>query len=90
MSWYQLQQVGDFIAFTADDRAVFSDDYRSSSVTPTMHALAGVDHWFTRRLGVNVEGRYSIASAEPKDDFLDWDRIDLSGLQIGVGVSFRW
>jgi hypothetical protein len=39
---------------------------------------------------MNVEGRYAFGSAEPDDDFASWDSIDLSGLQMGIGLALRW
>jgi len=86
---YRLQQEGDFV--DESDMSIFTDDFRSKGAAFTAHLLAGVDHWFSPRVGLNVEGRYMHGSAAPEGDFSgDWDRIDLSGLQAGIGLSFRW
>jgi hypothetical protein len=87
LSWYRLQQVGDFVA---DDLAVFFDDYRSSDLAPTLQGSVGVDYWLSNRFGLNLEGRYLHASATPVDDFVDWERLDLSGMQLAVGATLRW
>jgi hypothetical protein len=87
LAWYRLQQFGDFVA---DDFSIFTASWQSSGRTPIGHLFAGVDHWFTPRLGMNVEGRYAFGSAEPDDDFASWDSIDLSGLQMGIGLALRW
>jgi hypothetical protein len=87
IAWYRLEQEGDFVS---DDLTIFRAQFRSSGSTAVGHAFAGVDHWFTPRVGLNVEGRYTMGSASPSDDFSTWDSIDLSGAQLGVGLTVRW
>jgi len=87
-AWYQLRQHGDFVSQT--DLSIFSDDWESKGRTTVGHLFGGVDHWFTPRLGLNLEGRYTFGSAKPDNDFLGWDSVDLSGLQVGVGLALRW
>ncbi|MGH7447021.1 MAG: outer membrane protein, partial [Longimicrobiales bacterium] len=88
MAWYRLKQEGDFV--DADDLSIFTAEFESSGRTPVGHVFAGVDHWFTPRLGLNIEGRYTFGSATGSDDFADYDNIDVSGLQMGVGLALRW
>lgn len=90
---YRLQQEGDFVDET--DLSIFTDNIESKGTGWTMHALAGLDHWLTPRVGLNLEARYALGSATPEDDFRggpggEWERIDLGGFQAGVGLSFRW
>ena len=66
------------------------DDFESKGSSMIAHVFAGVDHWFTPRVGANLEGRYTFGSAKPTDDFATWDSIDLSGLQMGIGLALRW
>ena len=88
VSFYRLRQYGDFVA--NEDLSIFSDDWESSGYATTGHLFAGVDHWFTPRAGLNIEGRYMFGSAKPDDDFLGWHSVDLSGLQLGIGLALRW
>lgn len=88
LTWYRLQQYGDFVS--QDDFSIFTDSWESSGRTTTAHVFAGVDHWFTPRAGLNFEGRYTFGSADPENDFASWDTIDLSGLQLGIGLALRW
>ena len=88
VSFYRLRQYGDFVSNT--DLSIFSDDWESSGHATTGHLFAGVDHWFTPRAGLNIEGRYMFGSAKPDNDFLGWHSIDLSGLQLGIGLALRW
>lgn len=87
VAWYRLQQSGDFVA---DDLSIFTASFTSSGRAAIGHAFAGLDYWFAPRVGLNVEGRYTVGSAEPKADFATWDSIDLNGAQLGVGLTLRW
>lgn len=88
ISWYRLVQEGDFV--DSGDLTIFTATFESSGRATTGHVLAGVDHWFTPRVGLNAEGRYTIGSARPGLDFQNWDTIDLSGLQFAIGLALRW
>lgn len=88
LTFYRLEQDGDFV--DSEDLGIFPAQLESSGSAFTGHVFAGLDHWFTPKVGLNVEGRYTLGSATPGDDFQDWDSIDLSGLQLGLGLSLRW
>jgi hypothetical protein len=88
MAWYKLQQTGDFVEET--DLSIFGATFDSNGRAPTGHVLAGVDHWFSPRIGANLEGRYTFGSARPTGDFEGWESMDLSGLSFGVGLALRW
>jgi hypothetical protein len=86
--WYRLQQRGDFVDM--GDFSIFFDTIESSGIDFTVHALAGVDHWFTARTGLNAEARYTHGQATPNNGFLTFDSLDLGGLQFTLGFSVRW
>jgi hypothetical protein len=86
--WYRLQQDGEFVDF--EDFDIFYDVLETSGSTAMVHALAGVDHWFMPRLGLNAEVRYSHGGARPDQSFRFFDRLDLSGVQATLGFSVRW
>jgi outer membrane protein W len=85
--WYQFRQTGDFIDMNTLN--VFSDSYRSADWTVTAHVDAGVDVSVSPRTFVTAEARYSWARASLGSDFVGFDRIDLSGLTLSLGVGFR-
>jgi hypothetical protein len=85
---YRLEQDGDFVDFR--DFGIFTATLESSGSAPLLHALAGVDHWFTPRLGLNAEVRYSYARANASQAFGDFDTVDLGGVQATLGFSVRW
>jgi hypothetical protein len=86
--WYRLQQDGEFVDF--EDYDIFYDVLATSGSNAMVHALAGVDHWFMPRLGLNAEVRYSHGGARPDQSFRFFDRLDLSGVQATLGLSVRW
>ena len=88
VTWYLFEQYGDFVDVA--DNGIFTDELETSGQQATFHALAGVDHWFLSRVGVNAEARYTYASAEPDQSFSVYDNLDVGGLQFTVGLSFRW
>ncbi len=92
VAWYRLRQVGDFVEVDpqTDTAVIFSDDYLSSSSTGIGHVFGGVEHWLSRRVGLSLEGRYTIGKATPGGDFQSWDSLDLSGFQVSLGASYRW
>ena len=63
--------------------SVFPDVFRSERLGAERHVFGGVDVQLYRGLYATVEGRYTKSSAKLGPDFIDFDPIDLSGLQIG-------
>jgi opacity protein-like surface antigen len=87
-NWYKLEQDGDFVDFR--DNRIFTNVLESSGAAPALHGMAGLDHWFTPRLGLNAELRYGWARAQPGGAFREFDAVDLSGVQATIGFSVRW
>jgi opacity protein-like surface antigen len=86
--WYSFRQSGDFIDDSTSE--VFHDTFTSSGWTPEAHAMAGVDLSLTPRLVLTGEGRYTYARAKMGEDFVGFDRIDLSGFAITAGLAIRF
>lgn len=88
VTFYRLRQQGEFVNAATND--IFVDEYTSSGRGMTVHGLAGVDYWFSPRIGANLEGRYTRGSADMVGSFRTYDSLDLTGFGLGVGVTFRW
>lgn len=86
--FYRFEQTGEFIDTT--DYAIFNDHYESAGSGGTAHVAAGTDVWITARLGINVDARYSFGSAPLTADYEEWERLDVSGVHAGVGLTLRW
>ena len=85
--WYTFEQVGEFVDF--DTLEIFLDRFESSSGTPLAYATAGLDLSLGPKWIVNGEARYSWASADMERDFVGFDKIDLAGFAVTLGVSVR-
>jgi hypothetical protein len=97
LTWYKLEQSGDFIVDPADCRAtgtptscaVFTDRLTSSSWGPAVQGMGGVDVTLTPRIALTGDARYLWSRASMGDSYGGFDKIDLSGVAIALGVTFR-
>lgn len=86
--YYRFVQEGDFVDY--EDLSIFHDRFDSKGWTPTVQALAGVDFRLATAASLVAEARLVHASAKLGDDFVGFDKIDLSGLQTTLGVRWRF
>jgi hypothetical protein len=86
--WYRFRQNGDFVDYQTNE--IYSDFLESAGWAPLAQGLAGVDVAVTPRFAVTGEARYSWARAGLSDSYVDFDRIDLSGLAATIGISLRF
>lgn len=82
---YTFRQAGDFVDFRTLD--IFRDDLVSAGWTPVAHLAIGFDYSLSAPFAVNFEAKYGYARASPGDDFVGFDRIDLSGVSTTLGLS---
>ena len=87
MIWYRFRQQGDFVNFK--NFKVFPSDLDSTDWTAMMQGMVGVDVSLTPLIAVRGDARYIKAKAKLGRDFDLFDRIDLSGAQATLGLSFR-
>ncbi|HEV8381774.1 MAG TPA: hypothetical protein VGQ29_09315 [Gemmatimonadales bacterium] len=87
MMQYRFRQAGDFVNFQTLN--VFPDEFVSQAWTPVLHALAGIEVGLGRFTLLNGEARYTWAKGPMSRDFDRFSRIDLSGLSMTAGFSFR-
>ena len=85
--WYDLQQSGDFVNKATG--AVFNDRFDSSGWGPALQGMGGVDVTLTPRIALTGDARYVWSRASMGDSFEGFDKIDLSGVSIALGVTFR-
>lgn len=87
LEWYKLEQSGDFINMSTG--AVFNDRLESSTWGPAVQGMGGVDVSLTPRVALTGGARYLWSRASMNDSFDGFDKIDLSGVSIALGVTFR-
>ncbi len=86
-TWYRLEQFGEFVDFR--DLVIFEDTFVSDGWTISGHVFAGVDIKLSSSIGLVLEGRYQFASHDLTGSFLGFEPIDLNGLRLMAGVSFK-
>ncbi len=86
-SWYKVRQAGDFVANTG---AVYSDEITDSGWGPAFQGMGGVDVTLTPRIALMGDARYLWSRASMGSaSFAGFDKIDLSGVSVALGVTFR-
>lgn len=86
--WHEFVQNGDFIDFQTLE--VFRDRIRTSGSSATFDVRGGADFSLSRRVVLSAESRYSFGSASTGGDYVGFDDLDLSGLTVLLGISFRF
>jgi len=86
-TWYRLEQFGEFVDFR--DLVIFEDVFISDGWALAGHVFAGVDVRLSTSIGLVLEGRYQFASHDLTGSYIGFDPIDLNGLRLMVGVSFK-
>jgi len=88
MTWYRFRQEGEFVDF--DTLEIFSDRLTSTGRAFTGQVLAGLQYTLAPNFVMTGEGRYRFGSGEMDGQFVGFDDIDLSGLQLTVGLGVRF
>jgi len=91
--YYKFKQNGDFVDFASDPEFpdIFTAELESSGWTPMAHGAAGIDYTVGPWLALTAEARYQWAKARLDPEvFVDYDKIDLSGLTGTVGFKVRF
>lgn len=86
--WYKFRQGGDFIDFTTSN--VYSDTYSTSGWTPMADAFVGGDMNINSAMALTAEARYAWAQGPVSGDFSGFHRLDLSGVAVTLGITFRY
>ena len=86
--WYKFRQAGDFIDTTTTN--VFTDAYQSSGWAPMAAAYVGGDISINPSMALNIEARYTASKGSLSNDYVGFNRIDLSGTSFTAGLTFRF
>jgi hypothetical protein len=85
---YEFTQVGDFIDYQTLN--VFSDRFVSRGWAPFAQASVGGGWNISQHWQLTGELRYLRGSARLDDDFVGFDRLDLSGVATTFGLALRF
>jgi hypothetical protein len=94
VTWYELEQVGDFVdqadPACPDACPIYTDLLRTDGSGATLYAGLGADVSLGKQVYLSAEGRYSLGNAGVSGQYAAYDDIDLSRLQLIAGISLRW
>lgn len=90
LSWYDLEQAGDFIDFGSEDMEIVGDLVESSGTGAAAYASLGADVSLGKHFYLTGEVRSVLAGAQAGGQYALYDGVDLSGLQFITGLSLRW
>ena len=84
---YDFEQRGEFVI--EETLEIVNARLTSSSTGTLAQVLAGVEYAFAPRAILVLDGRYRWAAAEMRDDWVEFDDIDLSGFSFSLGIGLR-
>ncbi len=88
VTYWEYEEIGDFIDFGTDPLEIFFDRFRDDGWTFAWTALLGARVPLTYRTSVVIEGRYLGAEDDLGGDFAGFGTLDLSGASVQVGFAF--
>jgi hypothetical protein len=87
---WSYEEYGDFINFEDPELPIEYWWFEDSGTAFETHVLAGIELPLSPTFNVVLEGRYSWSDDDLDEDFAGFGEIDLSGVLISVGGSFRF
>jgi hypothetical protein len=85
--WYRFRQEGDFVDFNNSN--VYASYYESTAWSPMVQASGGVDVSLTSLIAFRTSIQSVWSKAPLTRDFQGFDKLDLSGVNATLGLSFR-
>ena len=86
---WRLEERGDFIDFRPNPDEVFTARLKSDGVAYGGYWLAGLDVPISRDLSLFAEGRWTKVDDTLDKDFEGFGKLDLSGRQVELGLSWK-
>jgi hypothetical protein len=84
---YELRQWGSF--YDVEENLAFDADFVSEGRASTWFAGAGGELRLSGASALTGRVRYQWGSAAPQQDFREFDSIDLSGIRMSLGMTYR-
>jgi hypothetical protein len=95
-TWYRAEQSGSFINVplcnqlqTGAACAVYPDKITDDGWGPALQGMGGVDVTLTPRIALTGDARYLWSKASMGESYGGYDKIDLSGVSVALGLTFR-
>lgn len=87
---YTFEQEGDFVDFETPTRDVYYDRVTSEGEAFLARAQAGFNVSLGKQFVLTLEGRYNWSDTPMQGGWVDFDNIDLDGLQAIGGLAIRF
>jgi hypothetical protein len=88
--YWEYEEVGDFLDFTVDPPEIFPGHFYDDGFAFEIHGLAGVELPLGRTTYFTIEGRYADADDDLGGSFAGIGDIELGGVSLYGGFSFRF
>lgn len=88
--FWQLQEDGDFIDFTPPPPVIFGATLDSEGTAFGWYLLGGFEVPVGRNWSFFAEGRWHSVEDDLADELEDLGTVDLSGTELGAGISWRF
>jgi hypothetical protein len=88
IAYFSFAQKGSFVEEATLN--IFDDELESTGFTPVVYGAAGLDYTLSPRLALTGEARYTYGKAAMNGDYATYDKIDLSGLAVTMGLFVRF
>jgi hypothetical protein len=91
-SGWRLEQEGDFVDDTSEeDPFIFTDHFSSDGISFISFVGGGLEMTLSPRLALVLDSRYVFGEGQMDQDFIRFAQpLDLSGLRLTAGLSFRF
>lgn len=89
---WKLEQWGDWVVTTGpDEGAIFTEEFETDGFSFVAGLGGGLDVTLRPRVALTLEGRYMWGDGQMRRDFIEFIQpLDLSGLRVTAGLSFRF
>ena len=89
--YYRFHQTGDFVDYK-NNNSIFTasaDEFNANAWTGMYQAMGGADISLSPHVALRLDSRYVWAKAPLSQGFIGFDKIDLSGVQGTLGLTYR-
>jgi outer membrane protein W len=89
VSWFRFKQEGDFVTLSDPNLPILTTSAKADGWGPALQGMGGVDVTITPRIALTGDARYIWSRATLGDSYEGFDKIDLSGVSVALGLTFR-
>ncbi len=88
LTGYAVEQWGDFV--DEGDNSIFTEEFSADGASWVLYLGGGLDITLRPQVALVLDGRYSWGRDRMTGDFFRFEPIDLAGLRLTAGLSYRF